>query len=296
MARTARLYVIVARERRKAVIFRRGPSKQVALISWDMGRDVFTVGQWFKGRIYERRCDLSPSGDLLVYFAANWKLSRGPGSWTAVSRPPYLTALALWPKGDAWGGGGVFESESLLALNHAAYETELAQGFSTPKHFRVTPFGEYSGRGEDGPVAVARDHRDGWRLVRNAVWQQQSRGSSNWYSAQGGEIHSKPQPGAEAGQGLALYRVLDGIYETDGPWYVLRHALVNESTGESADLGRSDWADWDRGALVFARAGRLYRLSAESARRLAVAEAVELADFRALEFVAAASPPSARRW
>src|SRR5262249_25498999 len=51
-----------------------------------------------QGRIYERRCDLTPAGDRLVYFAASFR--QPLHSWTAISRPPYLTALALWPKGD----------------------------------------------------------------------------------------------------------------------------------------------------------------------------------------------------
>lgn len=76
------------------------------------------MGQWFKGRIYERRCDLSPSGEKLIYFAAKY---RSPlYTWTAVSRPPFLTALLLWPKGDAWGGGGLFNNERTIGLPMAA--------------------------------------------------------------------------------------------------------------------------------------------------------------------------------
>jgi hypothetical protein len=42
------------------------------LIKWHLKSDTFEIGQWFKGRIYERRCDLSPSGELLAYFAAKY--------------------------------------------------------------------------------------------------------------------------------------------------------------------------------------------------------------------------------
>jgi len=66
---------------------------------------------------------LSPDGSKLVYFAQ--KINRRTLSdseytyaWTAVSRPPYFTALALWPKGDCWNGGGLFETNSRLWLNH----------------------------------------------------------------------------------------------------------------------------------------------------------------------------------
>src|SRR5690349_10747108 len=100
MARTtkpqARLFAILARESPTAVVFRRGPSRQVLLIKWNTADDTFEYGQWFKGRIYERRCDLSPDGELLLYFAADFR--RPLYSWSAISRSPYLKALALWPK------------------------------------------------------------------------------------------------------------------------------------------------------------------------------------------------------
>ena len=99
-----RLSVLLAQASDVAVILRRGPSKQVLMIRWARDTDRFYLGQWFKGRVYECRCDLSPDGEQLIYFAAN---QREPHfSWTAVSRPPYFTALAYWPKGDCWGGGG----------------------------------------------------------------------------------------------------------------------------------------------------------------------------------------------
>jgi len=64
-----RLYAILAREAKFVVVFRRGPSKRVQLLLWHTDSDEFQEGQWFKGRIYERRSDLSPSdlpGNLKV--------------------------------------------------------------------------------------------------------------------------------------------------------------------------------------------------------------------------------------
>lgn len=92
------------------------------------------------------------------------------------------------------------------------------------------------------------------------------------------EIWVKPQTPHGTG-GVAIRRTLDGIGEAGGVWYTLRHALVDEATGSAADLGRTDWADWDGGDLVFARTGRLYRLDAEGVRRSAIDEVVEIADF-----------------
>lgn len=71
VAPPARLYALVARQRRRAVIFRRGPAKRTLVLAWDLADDTIVQGQWFKGRIYERRCDLSADGDLLMCYVAS---------------------------------------------------------------------------------------------------------------------------------------------------------------------------------------------------------------------------------
>lgn len=72
MAIPARIHVILARESDNAVVFRRGPSNKVAVIGWNRNDDTFSVGQWFYGRIYEYRCDVSPDGRHILYFAAKY--------------------------------------------------------------------------------------------------------------------------------------------------------------------------------------------------------------------------------
>jgi hypothetical protein len=135
---------ILARKAPFAIVFRRGPSKQVMAIGWDTDKHEFRAGQWLKGRIYERRCDLSPSGEKLIYFAA--KYGTKLRTWTAVSRPPFLTALAVWPKGDAWGGGGLFEEEKTVQLNHREGERRRLEGSAFPDGFNVEPLAPYAGR------------------------------------------------------------------------------------------------------------------------------------------------------
>src|SRR6267378_7912415 len=56
----ARLHVLLAREAKIGLVIRRGPSKSVCTVLWNRERDTFKLGQWMRGRIYERRCDLSP--------------------------------------------------------------------------------------------------------------------------------------------------------------------------------------------------------------------------------------------
>jgi hypothetical protein len=122
-----RLHVILAREAPVGVIFRRGPSKWVQILRWDTEADTFTPGQWFHGRIYERECDLSPDGRLLLYVATDHKYLRASSydnNWTAVSKLPYLTALGLWRVVCSGHGGGLFLSNTEIWLNHHDYERE----------------------------------------------------------------------------------------------------------------------------------------------------------------------------
>lgn len=79
-----------------------------------MRRDTFIHGAWMKGRIYEDRCDLSPDGSLLLYFAL--KGSPEFSTWTAISRLPWLHAVVGWSQMSTWGGGGRFIDNKRVAL------------------------------------------------------------------------------------------------------------------------------------------------------------------------------------
>lgn len=138
------LYGISARDGRSVVLIRRGPTKQVALLRWWLDGDRIEEGQWFKGYLYGRWCDLSPDGDYLLYFAGDQHRGAGNyGTWSAISHPPFLTALALWPKGDTWSGGGLFLGQQHIALAHSAHASDpktLAPNFALPDGWRVTEF------------------------------------------------------------------------------------------------------------------------------------------------------------
>ena len=113
-----KLFVIHARDVPKAIILRRGPSAWYHVILWNTESDELERGAWIKGRIYEENCDLSPDGELFVYFVHQGSRSDTDftHAWTALSRPPWLKALALWPQGTTYGGGGRFTGIRKLAL------------------------------------------------------------------------------------------------------------------------------------------------------------------------------------
>jgi hypothetical protein len=114
------MQVLLARQASVGVILRRGPTRWWRVTLWETRRDRFEGGQWFRGRIYPDKCDVSPDGKLFIYFAGKFRprsVAKGYGhTWTAVSRPPYLTALALWPIGDTWGGHGVFYDDRTVLV------------------------------------------------------------------------------------------------------------------------------------------------------------------------------------
>jgi hypothetical protein len=303
-----RLYAILAPARRTAVIFRRGPSKRVLLIRWWLDSDTFEIGQWFMGRIYERRCDLSPNGELLVYFAQDF--GRPLGSWTAISKPPFLTALALWPKGDCWGGGGLFKSDIHLDLNHrSGQEMTLPSKYKLPKRFRVTQLGEHAGWGEDDPILHMHRLRDGWWHAQAGHAKFAGLNEDISYPVEPNEIYTKPQPGNPK---LELRCILRGIGHRQHAWYLEDYAVAQRTDNKKlvppalqswTTLRYSeevDWADWDRnGDLLFAKDGRLYRLAKESAvvaGSSLLDGAREIADFRALRFAPKVAPQKALSW
>jgi len=270
---SARLYGLIARSAQRAVIFRRGPSRQVRLLVWNLATDKIEGGQWFNGRVYEHRCDLTPNGDALVYFAASYKPPFY--SWTAISKPPFLTALALWPKGDCWGGGGLFENAQDLQLNHLPRDIKrLAPGFHIPSRLRVTTLGQYSGRGEDDPISWLRKTRDGWRHVPDTQTLQRHIRETDLVLRVQGHRSDKRM----------------------GRCYVETADLATKDGIVQFQFGQIDWADIDqKGNVLFARNGCIFRL----AKRQMTSESPTprlVADLNAMRFAPIAPPGHARRW
>lgn len=294
-----RVYAILARDGRSAVVFRRGPSRRVLLLRWWLDSDTIEPGQWLKGRIYERRCDLSPNGDLLVYFAARWS---GPiETWTAVSRPPYFTALALWPKGDAWGGGGLFLGPREIGLNHREGKLGLADGFKLPRGVKVSRYAEYAGHGEDNPIEDVRLMRSGWRRVQAAEEAKYGATKGYAWTFDTPEIMQALSPKtAKGGRPVRLQRIIKAIGKRDGPWYVEDYAVLDHSGKELRRIVDGSWADWqDNGDLLFATDGRLYRLP----RKLTLTGAANplegaklVADLTGMQFDPAPAPAWAKKW
>ena len=302
-----RLYAILARDGRSAVVFRRGPSRQVLVLRWWLGSDKIEPGQWLKGRIYERRCDLSPDGDLLIYFAAKWNTPMQ--TWTAVSRTPYLTALALWPKGDAWGGGGVFMAPKTIGLNHRTEDApRLLDGKSSkwhplgqeklalPKDYKFQRWSEYAGSGEDNPILYHRTTRDGWSMIQPGDPGHHSSSGYSWLF-NSPEIYERSSP---SNAPLILRRYLRAIGERNGAWYVEDFEVRNSDGTVLRLIEGCSWADWQaNGDLLFALGDSLYRLLAKDAGEVAsdpIDKAICVASLGELRFKDVLATDWARQW
>ncbi len=273
----ARLHVLLARTAPVGIVVRRGPNKQVATLLWDRQNDTFALGQWLKGRIYERRCDLSPDGRYLLYFAMNgrWQ-SESRGAWSAVSRAPYLKAIAMFPKGDCWNGGGLWTSETTYWLNeagappvwhtvlHDTDEVVRDRTYQPPERFNNECLGVY----------YPRLLRDGWRLMRR------SRPSD--FAAV--DVFEKPLT-----CGWILRKIAhSGGYQPRGRGvYWDEHELVQSGSGDSVKHCEWEWAERDGDRLVWAERGALMcgELTAQGLENV-----TRLKDFNGMAFQAVQAP------
>lgn len=150
-----RLWLYVALKTDVAIILRRGPDQYSRLTVWDISQDKFTHGQWLKANIDTHCCDISPSGDYFLYSVKYAK--REPYLWVTLSRPPYFSALALWPISDAWGGDSTFVSADRLCIKPGMNQSrlELAEGFYLKNFILVE--GKYN--------SDWRWMRDGWQPI-----------------------------------------------------------------------------------------------------------------------------------
>lgn len=269
----ARLHVLLAREARIGLVIRRGPSRQVCTLLWDRRTDSFTIGQWFKGRIYERRCDLSPDGKHFIYFAMDGKWSGlSKGSWSAISRAPYLKALAFFPKGDCWQGGGLFIDNARYWLNGADCHQKDRDSTGLRHDQVYRPAG---GRGgECLGVYYPRLLRDGWRLNDHL-----SAGSTDQC-----DIFEKP-----IGNGWLLRKYAHAqIGSPPGKGcYWDEHELVRTQSELCLKQPSWEWADLDGARLVWASSGQLW---AGTVTDLGLVESRLLHDFNGMVFERRAAP------
>jgi hypothetical protein len=308
----ARLFVFLARNNSVGVILRRGPSDWVQMIRWDTRKDVFTPGQWFHGRIYERKCDLSPDGKRFVYDAykpGNALANPDYGDrWTAVSKPPYFTALCLWTHKKFHGGGGYFENNKTLQLNLLSDHWKVHPSHQ-PHHLNVNPV---------DPNVYMRNSvfhynllHNGWKPLSYPKYNKMAFWSKHKITPQFSPKYVLQKWVWQPVTPLRLicqlsfhYRLVEyhgtkrkSLYEIVPQYsYSVKKWLWDSGGVKNLEHVLPDvtWADWDQQRRpVLAKEGKIFTFKFNEADDLIF---TELADFNANQPEAIESPDWAKKW
>lgn len=280
MSSIARLHILFAKNAPIGVIFRRGPSKQVRLILWHTDTDTFIEGQWFKGRIYEERAALTPDGKLLSYFAMDLRKRRylrpeadpkSTSAWVAISRPPYLTALALWFYWDTHDGATTFPDNRTFLISG---QCTPAAGRELPNEFKVGNL----------PSNRSPLTNRGWSYIPERKIED-----ANQAPAYGAAQRSTDYYEKRIGGGIASLELrLNGLDK--GGEFCLRNLTNGQSVPLEVNYAEVDLA----GRLILAQDGKIY--AASSVQHDLRIIKTELYDFNKMTFEAVTTPNWAQQW
>jgi hypothetical protein len=260
-----RIFGIPASEADVVAVVRRGPSGWSHLGRWDVVQRSYQPGAWLHGTLYPQRCDVSPDGCWFLGFVVGAaRPGWAPGNtYVALSRLPWLAALAAWGTGGTWSRGVAFTDRSVNELG-------------TPDVGDVArlPFGLSVTRA----ASFAVERRRGWQESDDTP----PRGDTDVWDEQRSERvrMEKRQPGGTAVLAVA------GTYAAfrSGQPGPVRYCL------DGTLLPDVQWADWSRdGRLLVATTSG--RLEIRDARGIAWAS-----DLSAFTPDPQPAPPEALRW
>ena len=259
-------------------MIRRGPTSWCGVGRWDVATGRYEHGAWLRGRIYPQRCDLSPGGKWLCYFAlqpsAKWELG-----WTyvAVSRLPWLYALAAWRTDGTWTRGAHFADDPAVR--------EIA-----PPDNGSLPYDLLSaGMAVTRAATYEVKRRRGWVEAEGSPPRAPT---DAWDERRAESLRMvKPRPASggavrlEVSGGYAAFR--SGGFSTNVSYRVV-------DAGQAVALPGVQWADWARdGRLLVATAAG--QLETRGAGSWLTADLI-VADLAHDEPTLTAAPPEAHRW
>jgi hypothetical protein len=279
-----RLFGIPALAAPIVAVLRRGPSDWSHVGRWNVERGVYEPGAWIKGNLYPQRCDVSPDGRWLCYFTlqgrvrATWAAGE---TYVAISRLPWLHALAAWGTAGTWTRGAHFT------------ENREEQTLGDPDVGDTTALWKRYGMAVNRPATFAVERRRGWHespetppRAEHDMWDERRADHV---------VMRKAQPGAAAG---AIDLQVQGHFAAfrEGPMGTrtrdINYSLRHRSSVQP--LPDTQWADWapDGRLLIATTDGRLQIRRVEG-ERFAVESEVDLAP---LQPAPEPAPANARRW
>ncbi len=192
------------------------------------------MGQWLKGKVDFGSCDLSPDGQHFLYSVVKWSgLPDKRGSYTVLSRAPYLKKLHFW--GSWCMGGGVFLDSERFRLDSP----------EEPKTFRLPDF---------APIET-QTPSDKWGFLAGGV--RRFRLARDGWQPQPDEDKRRERFHKTLDEWTLDLSIFNGQPHRPD-FYELRHNARDEVVAS----GEWNWADFDapRKRLCLARDGQLWAL------------------------------------
>lgn len=106
----------------------------------DRPYDALTAGYGKAARDHMRRRGKVPRYVREMAKTAHRSPRANTGTWTAISSPPYFSALAIWPSHGTWTGGGVFRSSREAIIFERDDGIGAIENSPIPASFTITPF------------------------------------------------------------------------------------------------------------------------------------------------------------
>ena len=251
------IHVIRAASAPLAVVFRRGPSRWWYIARWHLDTGDIEGGAWFHGALYPRRCDVSPDGELFCYFALKSSKreflgQNGLQTYSAVSKAPWLFALAAWPEVGTYTRGFHFaegppeEGESRIDHPHVGDLEPMK------KRYRLV---------RTDPRQYDNERRRGW-IEHEACPPHKP--SDVWDEARA-VILAKPSPD---GKRRLILRDREWVASVPGRIEGRSPTFELEKGRATTEMPEAAWADWDSVGrlLVVTREAKLQIRDVESSK------------------------------
>ncbi len=240
-----RVFGIPAASAPIVAVLRRGPTGWSHLGRWDVARGVYAPGAWIRANLYPQRCDLSPDGRWFCYFtlkgSARWEVG---ATYVAISRLPWLTALAAWTTCGTWTRGLHF------------VEDRKVWQVGAPQAGEVGPCRKRFGLAVTRPATFAVERRRGWTETPDSPPRAPG---DTWDERRADAVTMAKVRPRSGGTTRLTVRGYFAAFRTSLPGSPkpLRYAIVE--AGRVLPLEGIQWADWaaDGRLLVATTEGKL---------------------------------------
>ncbi len=240
-----RLFCIPASRSPVVAVIRRGPSDWAQVGRWDTAAGTYLPGSWIHGVLYAQRCDLSADGRWFSYFTLKATSRWAAGdAFVAISRLPWLHALAAWGIGSTWTRGFQFSDDP------AVWEVD------TPDEGDVGPLRARYGLAVTRAASFAVERRRGWSDADGSP--AYDRVTDPWDERRASTlVLEKRRPGVPDDVRLTVSGSFAAFREGPPAPDAVRYGLASD--GQERPLAGLQWADWDAAGrlLVATTDGRL---------------------------------------